>query len=745
MSRPSLALTLIVKNEAHNLPVLLESVKSCCDKIYITDTGSTDGTIELIEQYKTNNPADTPIELLHFKWCNDFAKARNHALPHIKEDYWFWNDADDSLMNPDLFILWRDNVMQFAEYWLAKYIYATDAEGRPACEFARERVIKNGMGMKFGYFLHEGVKPFKLNGKQATASYITTWCVKHRRSMEDQRADKGRNLKIFEHNLKNLDARMEFYYGKELFENGQPKEAYEQLVKSIRLQELEPHDRILGHQYAAYAAMQMADQLSDQKVKNEIYIQAIGIAHLGLQLDPNRAEFNIVIGDAYLKLGRVKDSVPFFAAAKYSHNSMPSGGAYSGALFTAKDAYGQYPRNQLARCLYHLGDIPRAQKETLENEELYHTDETRGLLEAVKQITSISELSNNQKKCNDIVITTPPVGAYPWDEELAKTKPMGGSEFAAIEMAKQLKKMTGHSVKIFNAREDTLTSESGVEYLPAKDAPKYFSEWEPRVHIAWRHNCRLTKAKSYLWSHDLSTPGVEIQNNFDHFLALSPFHKRYTMSLCGVPEDKIIVTRNGCVPERFNFEKPQKDPKKILWLSSPDRGLDRAIEVMDVLVKRDPELKLHVYYGIENLRNYGPEMKALADKLSIMMDTRSYIVYHGFTKQEEMFKQIADGVVWLHPNNFIETFCLTALETLCLGIYPVTRRLGALQDTLKEAEENGMATMLDFDCISEEEVKAYADAVMDVLDNKKWENVSINPEKHSWESVAKSWVEMMEL
>jgi hypothetical protein len=119
------------------------------------------------------------------------------------------------------------------------------------------------------------------------------------------------------------------------------------------------------------------------------------------------------------------------------------------------------------------------------------------------------------------------------------------------------------------------------------------------------------------------------------------------------------------------------------------------MRVMDEVVKEIPGAELHVYYGVESLYKYGPQMSALADKLKAMMADRAYVKYHGFTEQSKMYQEVADAAIWLHPCNWIETSCITAMEMQALKVYPVTRSLGALNDTLKEAKEKGWATLLD--------------------------------------------------
>jgi len=134
MSRPTIALCMIVKDEEHNLPRVLESVEGCFDEIHITDTGSTDNTVEIAKKYGA--------KVHHFKWVNDFGAAREYSYSHTKCDYIMWLDADDYLDNKEAFKKFREEAIHLAEYWIATYHYAND-NGKPVCSFIRERVTKN--------------------------------------------------------------------------------------------------------------------------------------------------------------------------------------------------------------------------------------------------------------------------------------------------------------------------------------------------------------------------------------------------------------------------------------------------------------------------------------------------------------------------------------------------------------------------------------------------------------------------
>lgn len=737
--RPTISLACICKNERENFPRFLKSVAGCFDEIHITDTGSTDGTIEWLQSDEPSKIVGCKVNLHHFKWINDFSAARNASFEPVKTDYVLWLDLDDTLHNPDGFKLWRDHAMEFNQFVLATYNYAMNKDGTPAVSFARERVFKMSLKPKWQYFVHEGVVP----PPGTHVSFATTWAVNHMRTDEDFAKDKSRNLKLIEARASELDARMKFYYGKELYENGNTEKAIRVLIEAVSDEKCEGHDRILGLQYACYALMAEADKMKPEFVADKC-VKAIDLAHKGLQLDPTRAEYNVIIGECYLKLGNIMAALPAFAAAEHSISGALPGGTYSTPIFAYKQHYQDYPKIQKAKCYFHIGRLDDAKKEAKDCFEKYGNLEAKKMLEELENVQPLISLNGEREKVPDIVFSTPPQNAYPFDEELYKTKPMGGSETALIHMAKELKRLTGRPVKVFAPRESVLIGESGVEWLPNSGLNEYMSKFSPAAHIAWRHNIKLTNAPTYLWAHDLQTPTVEHTQNFDFMLCLSEFHRDYTRAICGVPLEKIIVTRNGIPVDNFKgSEMVQKNPNKMVWLSSPDRGLVNCIPVLDLVREKYPDIELHVYYGLENLLKYG--LAHVYHEITGLMATRPWIKLHGFTEQKQMHKECADAVIWPHTANFIETFAITAIEAMANGIYPVTRRLGALQNTLAEAERQGMATMLDHDAVSQDERRAYADAIIKALDEKAWGRVKINAEKHRWGSIAEEWFKFMGL
>ena len=89
MSYPSVSLCMIVKDEEAFLDRCLESVKKLVSEIIITDTGSTDRTIDIAKSHNAR--------IFHFQWCDDFAAARNFSLQKATGDWILILDADEEL------------------------------------------------------------------------------------------------------------------------------------------------------------------------------------------------------------------------------------------------------------------------------------------------------------------------------------------------------------------------------------------------------------------------------------------------------------------------------------------------------------------------------------------------------------------------------------------------------------------------------------------------------------------------
>lgn len=93
MNQPTLAVALIVRNEAKHLKACLETVHDWVDEIVILDSGSTDNTEEIARQF-------TDKFYTNHEWPG-FGPQRRLAQSYVVSDYVLWLDADERI-TPEL-------------------------------------------------------------------------------------------------------------------------------------------------------------------------------------------------------------------------------------------------------------------------------------------------------------------------------------------------------------------------------------------------------------------------------------------------------------------------------------------------------------------------------------------------------------------------------------------------------------------------------------------------------------------
>jgi tetratricopeptide (TPR) repeat protein len=101
VKKPLICLNMIVKNEAHVIERCLASAKPLIDRWCIVDTGSTDGTQDVIRRFMQGVPGS-----LHERPWKNFAHNRNEAIDLARAeacDYLLFIDADEAFEVPASF------------------------------------------------------------------------------------------------------------------------------------------------------------------------------------------------------------------------------------------------------------------------------------------------------------------------------------------------------------------------------------------------------------------------------------------------------------------------------------------------------------------------------------------------------------------------------------------------------------------------------------------------------------------
>jgi len=333
---------------------------------------------------------------------------------------------------------------------------------------------------------------------------------------------------------------------------------------------------------------------------------------------------------------------------------------------------------------FHFGGKTRVVSES-ENFQRHHEEDVENNLRVRKRW---------QKDKKRIAIWTGPAWET-WDIDSYKTTGIGGSETCAARLA-QTAAADGHSVTLYGAHE--CKEQYGVQLMPwdsFRPEEEYFD-----LFIASRTlNCidqRLKAKRVLVWSHDIwLMSGKDISDyhrqRVDKFVCLSPWHVGFFSDHHQIPKDKITIIPNGINTELF--DTPNLDAKKygkLIYSSSPDRGLDNLIYTMIFAKDQIPELHLDVYYGFHNYesavrqRNNQDEVRRLNELKETIEKHSNFVTMYGRVSQPELAKKWSEAYAWIYPTLFTETHCITAKEAQLSATPIVCSNIAALQTTVGE-------------------------------------------------------------
>ncbi|MFN4149573.1 MAG: glycosyltransferase, partial [Candidatus Sericytochromatia bacterium] len=147
----SLSVCIITKNEENNISKCIESIYDIADEIIITDTGSTDKTIEIASKFDK-------VKVFNFDWENDNSKARNYCISHAKSNWILVLDADEQLdkntsANMNHFIL--DHASKYPLKSIFAFVSINKNKYSLEKEYYKSSLFRNNIGIKYVNPIHD--------------------------------------------------------------------------------------------------------------------------------------------------------------------------------------------------------------------------------------------------------------------------------------------------------------------------------------------------------------------------------------------------------------------------------------------------------------------------------------------------------------------------------------------------------------------------------------------------------------
>ncbi len=161
-----LSVCMIVRNEAHHLEACLRSVAPVADEIVVVDTGSRDGSQEIVRRFGGR--------VYEHAWRNDFSLHRNQSISYATAEWILQIDADERLA-PESARGLRD-FLESAPAEVNGFMIRLeniDRQGRRNAVFRYPRLFRNGVGVYYHGAVHNQVViPGRVEGSEIVLRHL---------------------------------------------------------------------------------------------------------------------------------------------------------------------------------------------------------------------------------------------------------------------------------------------------------------------------------------------------------------------------------------------------------------------------------------------------------------------------------------------------------------------------------------------------------------------------------------------
>ena len=346
----------------------------------------------------------------------------------------------------------------------------------------------------------------------------------------------------------------------------------------------------------------------------------------------------------------------------------------------------------------------------------------------------------------DVILYSPVAGFGKWDWSSPDTTGVGGSETSHI-MVSTLLTRRGYNV---------------MNYSPLPDSCEPAPNWrdcseadftQPGVWLIYRSPesvDKLTGDDQTIWivCQDVDYPGQwtpERVVKIDKVFALCEEHAKYLAACHKELKGKIYVWSNGFrmqLARLVDEEQIERNPKRLMYASSPDRGLVPLVSIFQRARERVPDLELHVYYGLQGFKvsaeaGNKKSIKEIADIEELVKQPG--ITYHDRTPQVDLYREWAKAGIWCHPTNFSETSCITCMDAQAMGAIPITNPYWALKDNVKHG------VFIPGDAKTDKLVQArYVEAVVRLAESSGFQD-SMRDEMMQWARMQFNWERVVDV
>lgn len=281
-----------------------------------------------------------------------------------------------------------------------------------------------------------------------------------------------------------------------------------------------------------------------------------------------------------------------------------------------------------------------------------------------------------------------------------------------------------------------------------------FSEYDINLLLATPdpNKIRYTK-KNILWQHlnysDESLAPMRdpsFMKAIDATVYVSHWQMEKFRYLFQIPLENAHVIRNAIDPIEF-IEKPRDGKIKLIYTSTPFRGLSILLDVMEMIDRDDIELDVYSSTSVYG-SGYEAHYYGVYDDLFNRAREAKNVNYMGYAPNEDIHKALQSAHILAYPSIFEETACLSMIEAGAAGCNLVTTDIGALPET-----GSMFAKMMTIKPTEKQIAKSYAELLNNAIDdywlpsnqNLIRKQSEFYNQFYSWEVRALEWNNLFEM
>ena len=660
-------LCMIVKNAGPGFEKVLESNKPSFDKWCILDTGSTDGTQDVIKRVLS----DKKGQLYEEPFVN-FKVSRNRCLELAGTSCKFLLTLDDTYVVQGNLRSFLTEVRsdQFSDSF-SMLIKSDDSE------YYSNRIIKSKTGLRYVYTIHEVIP--KENNVNVTIPVDRAIIFDERSDYMENRTNTRKQFDLellFKEFEDDPDDPRSLYYIAQTY--GCMGDEVNK-AKYLELRANHPNEGYIQEKVDACFELARCYNFKlgkDWKTCEEWYQKAY-------ELDPERPDSLYFLGiHWYLQ----KD---FTRAHEYFKKGFEVGYPLHRQYSLKPTLSFHFLPKFLAETCYYTKDYTLGERVAK-----YFFQNNKPDCDSVELMSSWYHIHFELNKMGP-VSQTPKVfpnkvfcivadgGWSDWNGKDIYTNGVGGSETWVIEIARNMKKLNPALIVLVFCKCKEPEDVDGVGYNPLHMFHSFVANNVVDTCIVSRYTQYVPVAleghvrEVGIIFHDLiqNETVVPLHPKLKWAFCLTDWHSRYTRAR--FPQLNVQTLNYGV----SSGSPGTKVRNSFVYSSFPNRGLVVLLKMWKRIHQRYPDSVLNLYCDVDGdwVNKVAPdEMRQVKQLLQEVQGVQ----YHGWVPKETLAKAWETSEYWLYPCKFEETFCLTALEAAVSKTLAVTNNLAALEDTV---------------------------------------------------------------